>query len=191
MPISDFLRALSFRFALNVDSHLIKAESFFIDRRSRRTLARTCEIGTRDVYAQYTIFAKESQAHLVGLKLPRRIIQYIDSEKALAFSLVQNRHIQLLNDSVQMSGCLISLQADCLSMPPISIIIRNVIAAIVFGEAMQAVRDDESVVLPAPLEYHFMARQMAQLIAHSGMLEIRPFLNRVNVKFRQTNPLDM
>lgn len=144
--------------------------------------------GAGDVHAQQAVLVKERQADLVRLQLPRRIVEHLEGEEAFLLGLVDRRAlVKLLQDSPQLLRGLVALQAHFALVATVSVLERDVVLALIVGEAMQTVSDDEFRRELFTLELDFMARQVAQVVGHTFMLERLPLLDGVDLKFWQAH----
>lgn len=131
------------------------------------------------------MFAVKRQAHLVGLQQARSAVQHAHSEEPFALGVVDRSVVQVLDDALELLGGFVALQADHLRVAAIGIQVRDIVTAVVFGEAVQAIRHDKRVILLITCEHHLVRRQVAEAVLNAFVLERLPFLDRVDVKFSQ------
>ena len=188
MPVPDFFRVLALRLFHGVCGDLEDAEGLLLDRHIRRAFACASEIGAGDVDPQQAELTEDGQANLEGLHLPAQVVQYLQGEKAFALSLVDVRRVESFDQASEMLGAFVSLQAHLLLVFAIGVHQRNVVLGSIFGEAVQAIGDNELDRRAIPLKHDLVTVQVLKPIRGTIVFERIPSLDRVDMKFRQACP---
>ncbi len=105
---------------------------------------------------------EECQADLVRLQFARGAVEQVEREEAFLLGLVDRRAlVKLLQDPPQFLRRLIALQAYLTLVSTISVLVGDVVLALIVRKAMQPISDDEFRRELFPLELDLMARQVA------------------------------